>query len=470
MEMRPKLVPQRLSTMALGAAVAALLLIGTARAQGPESALLARLTAEQQQAYRTWQEARAGYERAFEAYWSAIEDKKAARRAKRELNQPVLPADYVIKHPPKYAGPPLRADIAAIKAEMDPPRAADPDKAGVADFLAMARQHYNFAPERTTEKDFKRRYALEALRLGLTKDQVLRVYALETGGRGTFDMQAGIDPETRKGRPISSALGYAQLLGGNSVNELVLHGAGFAQRLDAMAADPRVTRLRAQQLTHKAQIVRAMVRAAKSVPNHWNDHVKFATTPRGLGIHALNMDADVGPWMQVLKLDGLRGHAAKAGRMTLTGAELELMNLAGPRTALEMMEPAGHGASTANFFSQQGFYRNTIVRERSSMELLAALEERMNANLSKPGCVEFAAIFDQIAPSHVAAVRPPAAAPAAISGPAVVAPPPQPAARSIPKPAVAAPVPPPAPAARPQRVAEPTETGRVSGFAVFEPR
>ena len=120
-------------------------------------------------------------------------------------------------------------------------------------------------------------------------------------------------------------------------------------------------------------------------------------TPAGLGIHALNLDADVGPWLQVLKLKGLKDDAARAGRASLAGAEIELMNLAGPGTGLEMMRPVALNMPTANFFSQGGYYRNTIVREKTAIELLRALESRMEASLKKPGAIEFAQIFDEVA-------------------------------------------------------------------------
>ena len=48
------------------------------------------------------------------------------------------------------------------------------------------------------------------------------------------------------------------------------------------------------------------------------------------------------------------------------------MTLAGPRTGLDMMEKAGRDVPTSNFFSRTGYYRNTIVRERTSAELLAS--------------------------------------------------------------------------------------------------
>jgi hypothetical protein len=203
----------------------------------------------------------------------------------------------------------------------------------------------------------------------LTKDQVVRVYALETGGRGTHDMQAGIDPDTKKGRPISSALGYAQLLGANSVDELVKHGPAFIHRLTALAAESG-GRQRVELLL-KARILRRMLTAARSVPDRWSAHVAFSRTPRGLGIHALNLDGDIGPWLQTVKLRGIRDYAEKAGRPRLSGAEIELMNLAGPQTGLDMMDPLGRTMPTSNFFAQKAYNRNPIVHDRTGAELLA---------------------------------------------------------------------------------------------------
>jgi hypothetical protein len=235
------------------------------------------------------------------------------------------------------------------------------------------------------------------LAVGLTKDQVVRIYALETGGQGAYDMQSGVNPITRQGRPISSALGYAQLLHANSTSELVKHGERFMRRLLAMAAAPGTPPDRVAALKAKAAIVRRMYLAARSIPNEWSHHMRFAGTPAGLGIHALNLDADVGPWLQVLKLKGLKDDAAAAGRNSLAGAEIELMNLAGPRTGLEMMLPVAQNMPTSNFFSEGGYYRNTIVRDKTAAELIKALDDRMEANMKKAGAVEFAQVFDEVA-------------------------------------------------------------------------
>jgi hypothetical protein len=311
------------------------------------------------------------------------------------LGQAYTAEDYIAEQPPKYRGPELPTDIAKIVTEVRPPEPERP-LPNVADFLESAKAEFGFVPTPTTEHEFKRRYAKEALAVGLSKDQVVRIYALETGGQGTYDMQSGINPITKQGKPISSALGYAQLLHANSTSEFVKYGEMWAKRLLAMAAVPGTPPERATALRTKAATLRRMLRAARSVPNEWSSHVAFGGTAKGQAIHTLNLDADVGPWLQVLKLRGLKDDAEKAGRTQLAGAEIELMNLAGPRTGLEMLTPVGQTMPTSNFFSQAAYYRNTIVREKTAIELLRALEGRMEVNIKKPGAVEFAQIFDEV--------------------------------------------------------------------------
>ncbi|MGH1419302.1 MAG: hypothetical protein ACRBCJ_10640 [Hyphomicrobiaceae bacterium] len=335
----------------------------------------------------------------LDAYWGKVNAKRKARRRKKRSRY--SSADYVRSLPPKYKGPSLSKSLQRKwVAHQAREKKTKPRKrrqlAGVADFLASAKKYYGFVPERIPEREFKRRYAREALRLGLTKSQVVRVYALETGGNGTADMQAGIHPITKKGRPISSALGYAQLLHANSINELRKHGASFISRLERAARNPNLSTSRRAGITRKLKGLKAMYRTVRRLPDRWSRHVAFAKTTRGRGIHALNLDGDVGPWMQVIKLKGLRNFAAKFGRNSLTSSELELMNLAGPGTGIEMMTPIGRRMPTTNFFSRLGYSRNSIVRGRTAAGLLAALEERMNYNVRNKGSKEFFAVFDEV--------------------------------------------------------------------------
>lgn len=384
-----RLLPIAVSLIALG-------LSGLAAARADDQRLLARLSDEQRHVYQSWRQSRAEFDRRHEAYWAEVSSRRAERRRRINAGTRVTEADFVMRHPPKYAGPPLRADIAKLMAELVPPT-PDSDITTLPEMLAAAKQHYRFAPTLIAEREFKRRYALEALALGLTKEEVTRIYAFETGGRGTFDMQAGINPETKQGKAISTAMGYAQLLAANSIDELVRYGDGFISRLGMMAARPGTTPERARELTAKIEALRAMMKVGRSVPREWSRHVELSRTPAGSGIHVLNLDGDVGPWLQVIKLRGIKDTAEQAGRVNLSPAELELMNLAGPRTGLDMMEPVGRTAPTANFFSQGAYYRNTIVREKTAAELLAAIDHRMNENMLRPGSQEFAAVFDEIA-------------------------------------------------------------------------
>ena len=359
--------------------------------------LAERLNGRQQEAYRAYLAARSTFDRRLDMYWAEVDSLRDGRRRKRASGAAITKADYVSEHPPQYEGPRIPPDVARVIAELRKPEPEADELPGLHDFLAAAKSQYGYVPAAIEEREFKRRYAMEAMRVGLSKAQVVDVYALETGGRGVYDMQAGIDPESRKGRPISSALGYAQLLAGNSVNEVAKHGNSFIARLEGMTRAPGTEPRRAAYLKRKIAILRKMVRAAKSVPYVWSRHVAMGNTPRGQGIHALNLDPDIGPWLQVIKLRGVLDHGLKSGRSRLSGPELEIMNLAGPGTGLEMMEPIGRTMPTTNFFARAAYYRNTIVREKNGAELLAALEQRMRVNEKQRGAIDFARVFDELA-------------------------------------------------------------------------
>ena len=380
---------------------------------------MATLTPAQQQEFTAWRTAMVHHERRLDVYWHEVEKKRKGRRPKRSKGNLYGPDDYVWTFPPEYKGPALSAGVAQrwtryqAAEEKAQPKKAKRTLPGIDDFLAAARKYYGFEPGRISEAEFKRRYAKEALALGLTKEQVVRVYALETGGNGTADMQAGVHPITKKGRPISSALGYAQLLHANTVGELVKHGNGFIARLQKMEAATRDP-ARQRELHNKIASLQRMLRSARSVPDNWYRHVDFAQTPRGYGMHAINLDGDIGPWLQSVKLKGLKEFAARKGVTNLSGEEIELMNLSGPATGLEMMQPVGLTAPTTNFFSRRAYYVNKMVMGKTSAELLAEFTRRMDSSAKQPGAVEFAQAFDQVGGSqklpwrvsrHVAALR-----------------------------------------------------------------
>ncbi len=379
---------------------------GEVMAASLSKAVLAALEETQRVEIAKVDEARAAFQAELDAYWKKSTEKRSVRRAKRKKGNAATAEDYVATQPPEYAGPVLSSELQALidklqaeeakaNGETEPPKAAE-QLPGVADFLEAAIDKYGFSPDLVSEAEYKRRYAREALAHGLTRDQIVRVYSLETGGQGTYDMQSGINPVTRKGKPISTAIGYAQLLGANTVGELGTYGSRFVERLLAMAAADGVAPERAEALKAKAAILQRMVKDARAAGGEWSRHVAYARTERGKGMHAVNLDGDIGPWLQVNKLLGLKTSAAKFGFADLTGGQLELMNLAGPGSGLEMMSPVAQGMPTSNFFERGGYYRNPVVQKRTAAELLAKLDERIEFYIVKPEAVAFAAIFDEL--------------------------------------------------------------------------
>jgi hypothetical protein len=389
-------------TLAAAALCLALALMAGTGWAASDADFLATLDAADRQEFSAWRKANAHFERRLDAYWQDIEKKRRGRRPKRGTGKLYEADDYVWTFPPEYKGPKLSGAVArrwasykAARERAKPERKKKRSLPDIDDFLAASKQHYGFVPTRIPEVEFKRRYAKEALALGLTKTQVVRVYALETGGNGTADMQAGIHPISKKGRPISSALGYAQLLHANTIGELVKHGDDFIARLRRMAAETRDP-ARTRELEGKIAALQRMLRTARTVPNDWYRHVDFAQGSRGYGMHAINLDGDIGPWLQSMKLRGLKDFARRKGVTNLSGEEIELMNLSGPATGLEMMQPAGLTAPTPNFFSRRAYYVNKMVIGKTSAELLAEFTRRMDASSRQPGAIEFAQAFDEV--------------------------------------------------------------------------
>lgn len=380
-------------------AMAVFAVVGPSGVQARSAAAFKETLGDQERAvFENYIAARSVFDFKIDAYWREVSDKRALRRKRKAAKLDLRDDDYVQSFPPEYKGPYLPVSLQKrwnefMAEDRGPVKPADP-KPTVKDFLSLARAHYGFAPERVPEREFKRRYAREALALGLTKHQVVRIYALETSGLGTADMVAGIHPITKKGTPISTAIGYAQLLAANTINEIRKSGPAFVARLEDKA---RRHPEQAEGIHQKIASLKRMITNARTVPDVWAKQVAHARTGKGLGMHAINIDGDIGPWLQVIKIKGLKESAARNGRESLSGAEIELMNLAGPGTGLEMMRPAGLRAPTANFFERGAYARNTIVRGKTSDELLKALDERMNSNIKNSGAVEFAQVFDELA-------------------------------------------------------------------------
>ena len=370
--------------------LAALPAASPARAQNAPPSATA--IADYQARLAHYSQVRRAYDEQASSYWDAVVEKRRGRNAKRRSNEPVGLDDYVLTQPPVYSGPPRPVDPRAPTA----PPAEKPPIPVIADFLRHAAEQFGFVPERPpSEVDFKRAYAQAANAAGLTREQIVGVYAFETGGNGTYDMQAGVSP-TRP-RAISPAVGYNQLLSTNSVSLLAEHGgrllATLRQKSKTLAGEARLA------MERKIEALKRMIAFSRSVPNSWNEHDRLAkTTVGGIGVHAVLLDRDIGPLLQVQKLvNSLRFARAKHFATPLSAAELELMNLTGDGNGLDMvMMPAALRARvpTANFFQQSGYERNPVARRTGVVaNLIADIESKMTRAAQAPGARELAEAF-----------------------------------------------------------------------------
>jgi hypothetical protein len=268
----------------------------------------------------------------------------------------------------------------------------------VADFLQAAAEQYGFLPQRPpSDLDFKHAYARIARAAGLTREQIVGVYAFETGGRGAYDTQAGLEPPGPGKHAVSPAIGYNQLLSTNSVSLMAEHGsrllAALRQKTKTASGDARVA------LERKIEALKRMIAFSRSVPNSWTEHDRLAkTTAGGFGIHAAILDIDIGPLLQVQKLlDSVQFARAKGYTAPLTAAELELMNLTGDGNGFDMVtmpQSLRERVPTANFFQQSGYERNPVARRTATVAgLIADMEGKMTRAAQNPGAKELAAAF-----------------------------------------------------------------------------
>jgi hypothetical protein len=350
--------------------------------------------AEYRRKLKEYEQARAAFEEEAGAYWSAISEKRKGRNAKRRERQTIALDDYVLTQPPVYSGP--KRPVNPEPEEEKPPRERKSIPV-VADLLKAAADNFQFVPQRpSSEVEFKRAYARYALAAGVTREQAVRVYSFETGGTGNHDMQSGLSASRPGSRAISTAIGYNQLLTTNSVELLAEQGHEFIKELTARAATlsgaPR------KAMDQKLAVLKKMVAFTRTVPDTWSDHEKLANTPQGWAVHAMVLDIDVGPMLQTHKLlTSVIFARAKGYNRPLSAAELEMMNLTGDGTGLDMVtmpRAMREQVPTSNFFQRGGYERNPVaIRHNTVAKLLAVTDERMDFNSAKPGAKELAAAF-----------------------------------------------------------------------------
>jgi len=350
---------------------------------------------KQQSLYREklaeYTQALAVYEDIAAPYWKSIAKKRSMRRARQSFMN-LAASDYILKQPPVYTGPPKPVNSeGAISPEKTIPV--------VADFLREAKAQFNFIPDTpATENDYKRAYVTAARAAGLTAEQCIRIYAFESGGDGRYDVQAGLEYDTPGARAVSTALGYNQLLGTNSVELLAEAGNEFVSALGQKANAAKGARKDA--LLSKIVTLKKMIAFSRSVPDRWNDHARLADTPKGIGIHALNLDVDVGPLLQVRKLLTSVEFARRYDvNRPLSAAELEMMNLTGDGNGFEMVmmpNDLRDRIPTSNFFQRGGYERNPVAGANNTVaRLIAATNAKMDSEAQLQGAKTLAALFEE---------------------------------------------------------------------------
>ena len=350
--------------------------------------------AEYRRKLREYQEARAAFEQEAGAYWSSISEKRRGRNAKRRERQAIALDDYVLTQPPLYSGP--KRPVNPEPEPEEKPRERKPLPV-VADLMKAAAEHFQFTPQRpANEIEFKRAYARVALASGLTREQAVRVYSFETGGNGNYDMQSGLSASRPGSRAISTAIGYNQLLTTNSVELVAEQGHEFVkaltERAAALSGPPR------KAMDHKIAVLKRMLAFTRTVPDEWAAHEKLANTPQGWAVHAMVLDIDVGPLLQTHKLlTSVLFARAKGYMRPLSAAELEMMNLTGDGTGLDMVtmpQALREQVPTSNFFQRGGYERNPVaIRHNTVAKLLAVTDARMDSNSNLQGARDLAAAF-----------------------------------------------------------------------------
>ena len=370
-----------------GAAPSAVTADAMAQAASPQA------IAEYRRKLAQYQEARSTFEAEASAYWNSIADKRRGRNAKRREHLAIALDDYVLTQPPVYTGPPRPHNPEPSAPEPEQPRRERKYIPVVADLLKAAAEHFQWAPQQpANDVEFKRAYARFASAAGLTREQAVRVYAFETGGNGTHASQSGFHGS----HAISTAIGYNQLLTTNTVELLAEQGPEFVKVLNERAA--HLAGPARQTMDHKIAVLRKMVAVARSVPDEWAQHEKIGDTPQGWALHAMVLDIDVGPLLQTHKLLTSVIFARQKGyTRPLSAAELEMMNLTGDGTGLDMVtmpQAMREVVPTSNFFQRSGYERNPVaIRHNTVAKLLAITDERMDSNSHLPGARELAAAF-----------------------------------------------------------------------------
>jgi hypothetical protein len=389
-------------SIALTLVIALIVLVAPPRAfaQGPEPqpavhAVSPEAMADYRRRLRDYTLAWQRFDSEASAYWTEITEKRRTRQLKRSSGQAVVLDDYVLAQPPVYQGPPRPVDPSAP--DRPPPVAHDAKYVPtIPEMLASAQKHFEFAPQLGGELQFKRAYAQALASQGVSRELAVRIYAFETGGIGTYDVQSGLLNARPGAKPLSAAVGYNQLLITYTMHLLADQGDDLVRSLAARAAN--LSGEARETMTAKITALKRMIAFSRTVPANWNAQEKLGETEQGWGVQTLLLDIDVGPLLQARKLNGSIRFARMRGyREQLSAAELQMMNLMGDGSGMDiitMPQALREQVPTANFFQRRGYERNAVARTHNTVaKLLAVTDQRMDAAAQQQGARDLAASF-----------------------------------------------------------------------------
>ncbi len=359
-----------------------------------------------QEQLRAYQQAYAEFQARERAYWAEIERKKDIRTRLRREGRPFERKHFVLVQPPKYEGPKRPVDPNRLAPKKKPPQKSTLPTAK--ELRKAMRDLYGLKIPNIAEKPFKIAFAKEAKRYGLSAEQVIGVYALETGGKGPFDLVSGEAITRNKkcklvkrgGRPLSTALGYFQLLNANTSSTLAANARGareerYSYRLRQMAEQERGKRKR--ELKKKAKLLEKIVTDMNNAisrmnvrKNNWREFRALGKTKLGKAIHALNMDVDIGPMIQMSKLAFVRNYAIRKGLGNVPSDRLELMNLVGYPRGAKMLESVAYTVPTANFVTAREIRANRrVLGDKTVEESVAKIRRVIELRKQECGSQEF---------------------------------------------------------------------------------
>ena len=375
--------------------------VDAATETGAETAPMKAAMAEYRRKLAEYTKAYDAFDKIAGPYWRAVTDKRSRRRTKVANNMQPL-------------GRRLRDDAAAglhRAGETGEPAAARQEEERHPrrdDFLANARPSSASSPRgRPTRSPTSAPTPRLPPPPASPRKRRSRSTALNLGGNGKYDIQAGREYDM-KARVISTALGYNQLLTTDTVGLLAEDGDDFLAALAAKTQGADAARKAA--LADKTAKLKKMIAFARTVPNDWNAHGRLANTPKGIGVHALNLDIDIGPLLQTRKLTTSVEFAKRKGYTApLTAAELEMMNLTGDGNGYDMVtmpKALREKVPTTNFFQRGGYERNPVAaRNNTVAKLIAATDAKMVSEAKLQGAKDLAAAFDAVIGRRLAEQR-----------------------------------------------------------------